>query len=152
MSRAVHFVGIGGVGMSGLAQLAHQLGYTVSGSDRSFQPKRSPYRELIASGIQITPQDGSGLLTEDPLDVVYSTAIEADNPDLIGAHEQGAPFFIGPLFYNISFPQRQRSSPSPVQPEKLPLQGYLAGYLNKLDLIQPSIVAAPYLIGNHLIS
>ena len=93
MSRAVHFVGIGGVGMSGLAQLAHQLGYSVSGSDRSFQPKRSPYRELIASGIQITPQDGSGLLTEDPLDVVYSTAIEADNPDLMRAHEQGASLF-----------------------------------------------------------
>ena len=93
MSRAVHFVGIGGVGMSGLAQLAHQLGYSVSGSDRSFQPKRSPYRELIASGIQITPQDGSGLLTKDPLDVVYSTAIEADNPDLMRAHEQGASLF-----------------------------------------------------------
>ena len=93
MSRAVHFVGIGGMGMSGLAQLAHQLGYTVSGSDRNFQPNRSPYRELIASGIQITPQDGSGLLTEKVVDVVYSTAIEADNPDLIGAQERGSPLF-----------------------------------------------------------
>ena len=104
MSRAVHFVGIGGVGMSGLAQLAHQLGYTVSGSDRSFQPNRSPYRELIASGIQILPQDGSGLLTEGPLDVVYSTAIEADNPDLIRAHERGAPLFHRAAFLHHLIP------------------------------------------------
>ena len=55
MSRAVHFVGIGGVGMSGLAQLAHQLGYRVSGSDRGFHLNRSPYRELVASGIEILP-------------------------------------------------------------------------------------------------
>ena len=80
-SLKVYFIGIGGVGMKALAQHAKLNGYDVSGSDRSFNPNISPFKELIKNNIVITPQDGSNI--SDKLDyVVYSTAIENNNPDL----------------------------------------------------------------------
>ena len=45
--RRVHFVGIGGVGMSGLAQHLHNLGYTITGSDRSENDRTIALKEHI---------------------------------------------------------------------------------------------------------
>jgi UDP-N-acetylmuramate--alanine ligase len=87
-----HFIGIGGVGMNGLAQLAVAHGYHVSGSDRAFDPKASPYSELISQGIQIYKQDGSAITEKTDL-VVFSTAIESDNPDLLKAHSLAIPLY-----------------------------------------------------------
>ena len=72
--------------MNGVAQLAKCAGYSVSGSDRAedleiFQP-------LEKLGITIVPQDGSGI-TEATDFVVYSTAIEENNPDLTKAKKMG---------------------------------------------------------------
>jgi len=65
--------------MNGVAQLALHAGYAVSGSDRTENPELfQPLRNL---GIEIYPQDGSGI-TEKTDAVIYSTAIEQDNPDL----------------------------------------------------------------------
>ena len=78
----VHFIGIGGVGMNALAQLSKLFGYKVSGSDRSFNPNLSPYKELLNKNITIKPQDGSYISNNIDY-VVYSSAIENDNLDLI---------------------------------------------------------------------
>ncbi|MEN8255609.1 MAG: Mur ligase domain-containing protein, partial [Verrucomicrobiota bacterium] len=88
--RHIHFIGIGGVGMNGLAQLAALSDYSVSGSDRAHNPEAEPFRSLGKLGIQIFPQDGSGI-SAGTKQVVYSTAIESNNPDLVKARELNTP-------------------------------------------------------------
>ena len=84
--RPLHFVGIGGAGMSGLALVATQLGARVSGSDRS----DSPYiARLRAAGLE--PVVGHGAANLPPsAEVVVSTAIPEDNPELAAARAAGA--------------------------------------------------------------
>jgi UDP-N-acetylmuramate--alanine ligase len=86
----IHFIGIGGVGMNGLAQLAIRSGYKVSGSDRAYHPESEPFRTLEQWGIQIFPQDASGI-SEKTNQVVFSTAIESDNHDLLAAKKHQIP-------------------------------------------------------------
>ena len=76
--RRLHFVGIGGAGMSGLALVAHALGASVTGSDRA---AGSPYAgPLLAAGIQ--PLVGHAAANvPDGAEVVYSSAIPPDNPE-----------------------------------------------------------------------
>ena len=78
-----HFIGIGGIGMSGLAQMAVHLGIEVTGSDRdSTRPEnRRILDKLEAQGIRIYPQDGSFMTGPVPDKLVYSTAVEESNPD-----------------------------------------------------------------------
>ena len=86
--ESLHFVGIGGIGMSGLAQLARSLGWRVTGSDRALdKPENAQiFQALRAQGIELFPQDGSRFAAPDlPGGLVYSTAIEADNPDFKAA-------------------------------------------------------------------
>ena len=99
----VHFIGIGGVGMNGLAQLAVHHGFEVSGSDRGYEAHMPPYYQLENIGIQITPQDGNHF----PLgidSVVYSTAIESDNPELILAQKRNITCFHRAEFLNQLIP------------------------------------------------
>ncbi len=88
--QRVHFIGIGGVGMNGLAQLAAQSGYSVTGSDRAYDPDAEVFQCLEKLGIKIFGQNGSGV-NDETTDVVFSTAIESDNPDLVKAKELGIP-------------------------------------------------------------
>ncbi|HEY5621913.1 MAG TPA: Mur ligase domain-containing protein [Pontiella sp.] len=88
--RRVHFIGIGGVGMNGLAQLAAQSGFSVTGSDRAYDPEAELFGKLHSQNIRIVPQDGSGI-DRDTDTVVYSTAIEQDNPDLVKAESLAIP-------------------------------------------------------------
>ena len=90
--RTIHFIGIGGVGMNGLAQLAALSNDTVSGSDRAYTPHSELFHALEHLDIRIVPQNGSGI-THETSHVVYSTAIESDNPDLLKAKKQGIPLF-----------------------------------------------------------
>lgn len=79
--RRLHFVGIGGAGMSGLALIAHKLGANVTGSDRSTSSYMEPLQML---GIQ--PAIGhSPANVPAGAEVVYSSAVAADNPELAGA-------------------------------------------------------------------
>ena len=80
----IHFIGIGGIGMSGLSSMYFAQGYEVSGSDRGADKPENQciLAPLRAQGIRIYPQDGSFYEQEKSDIVVYSTAIEADNPDL----------------------------------------------------------------------
>ena len=83
----VHFVGIGGAGMSGIAEILHNLGYKVSGSDLSDGPV---LQRLSALGIQT--QVGHSEFNIAGADaVVTSTAVQADNPEVIAAHQKLIP-------------------------------------------------------------
>ncbi len=78
----VHFIGIGGIGLSALARLLNFDGHTVSGSDM----KSSPIiKELEAEGIKVScPQDAKNITNELDL-VIYSAAVTDENPELIEA-------------------------------------------------------------------
>ena len=83
--RELHFVGIGGAGMSGLALVARALGARVTGSDRADSPYCEPLR---AAGIE--PLIGHDAANVPPdAEVVVSTAIGDDNPELAAARERG---------------------------------------------------------------
>jgi UDP-N-acetylmuramate--alanine ligase len=84
-SRRLHFIGVGGAGMSGLALVCARLGATVSGSDRS----DSSYMErLRAAGLDPAVGHDAANLPKGA-EVVVSTAIGADNPELALARERG---------------------------------------------------------------
>ncbi|MCC6596325.1 MAG: UDP-N-acetylmuramate--L-alanine ligase, partial [Rhodanobacteraceae bacterium] len=79
--RRVHFVGIGGVGMSGIAEVLCNLGYAVSGSDRA---DNATTRRLAALGARIDRgHDAAHVADADVL--VVSSAIRPDNPELLAA-------------------------------------------------------------------
>ena len=83
--RRLHFIAIGGAGMSGLALVCHGLGAAVSGSDRA----DSSYMErLRAAGLEPVIGHDASNLPEDA-EVVVSTAIPDDNPELALARERG---------------------------------------------------------------
>lgn len=85
--RRVHFVGIGGVGMSGIAEVLHNLGYEVSGSDKA---DSAVTRRLAQLGIVIAR--GHAAEHVDSADaIVVSSAIRPDNPELLAARERRIP-------------------------------------------------------------
>ncbi|MEO9079156.1 MAG: UDP-N-acetylmuramate--L-alanine ligase [Rhodanobacter sp.] len=85
--RHVHFIGIGGVGMSGIAEVLHNLGYAVSGSDRA---NSSTSQRLQQLGIEV--QTGHAAEHIDGVDVVVtSSAIKQDNPELVAARAARIP-------------------------------------------------------------
>ena len=83
----IHFVGIGGVGMSGIAEVMLTLGYKVSGSD---QNESASTRRLVSMGAKVFRGHAAGNI-EDIDCVVVSSAIKADNPELQQAHAQQIP-------------------------------------------------------------
>jgi UDP-N-acetylmuramate--alanine ligase len=92
MGMRIYFSGIGGVGIGPLAEIAHDAGYEVLGSDQSASLTT---RKLIDKGldVHIGDQDGSHLRDEhesNPIDYfVYTAALSADHPELATAHELG---------------------------------------------------------------
>ena len=85
--RHIHFVGIGGIGMSGLAELLINLGYEVSGSDLK---ATSVIRRLEALGGKVF-EGHQGDYIEGADVVVYSSAVPADNPELSQARDRHIP-------------------------------------------------------------
>ncbi|OQW88184.1 MAG: UDP-N-acetylmuramate--L-alanine ligase [Rhodoferax ferrireducens] len=83
----IHFVGIGGVGMSGIAEILFNLGYTISGSDQS---DSATLQRLASLGIQTFI--GHAASHVDGADaVVTSTAVQADNPEVLAARHSRIP-------------------------------------------------------------
>src|SRR6185503_16372433 len=83
-TRRIHFVGIGGIGMSGLAELLANLGYRVSGSDA----KRSEVTDRLSSlGVDVRVGHNAGNVGDVDV-VVFSSAIRRDNPELIAAESR----------------------------------------------------------------
>ena len=85
--RRVHFIGIGGAGMSGIAEVLHTLGYDVSGSDRA----ASPVTERLAGmGVEVAIGHAAEHVANVDA-VVVSSAIKADNPELLAAEVRRIP-------------------------------------------------------------
>ncbi|MBN8509011.1 MAG: UDP-N-acetylmuramate--L-alanine ligase [Burkholderiales bacterium] len=85
--KHIHFVGVGGAGMSGIAEILHNLGYTVSGSD---QAASATTRRLASLGIRVfTGHDAAQIAGAQA--VVTSTAVKGDNPEVIAARAARVP-------------------------------------------------------------
>jgi UDP-N-acetylmuramate--alanine ligase len=87
-TRRVHFVGIGGIGMSGIAELLANLGYVVTGSDA----RRSPATARLGETFGIRVAEGHRAEHVGDADVVvFTSAARPDNPELIEARRRGIP-------------------------------------------------------------
>ena len=85
--KRIHFIGLGGAGMSGIAEVLHNLGYVISGSDLS---DSATLQRLAGLGIKtFVGHDASNLVNADA--VVTSTAVQADNPEVLAAREKHIP-------------------------------------------------------------
>ena len=85
--RHIHFVGVGGAGMSGIAEVLLNLGYTISGSDLAAGPVLQRLGDL---GIRVfVGHDASHVESADA--VVTSTAVQADNPEVLEARRKRIP-------------------------------------------------------------
>lgn len=85
--KNIHFIGLGGSGMSGIAEVLHNLGYVISGSDLSDSPT---LRRLAKLGIKTFVGHAAGNLAAVDA-VVTSTAVQADNPEVLAAREKRIP-------------------------------------------------------------
>jgi UDP-N-acetylmuramate--alanine ligase len=83
----IHFVGIGGIGMSGIAEVLHNLGYRVQGSDLS---EGGNTRRLVELGIPVAIGHRTENLGNAEV-VVISSAVKPDNPEVVGARARRLP-------------------------------------------------------------
>jgi UDP-N-acetylmuramate--alanine ligase len=101
--KHVHLIGIGGSGLSAIARLLKERGYTVSGSDRSLSPLA---QQLAQSGVQVFVGHAAGNIAGAEI-VVRSSAIQDDNPEVQAALAAGIPVlkradFLGELMANLT--------------------------------------------------
>jgi UDP-N-acetylmuramate--alanine ligase len=85
--RKIHFVGIGGIGMSGIAEVLLNLGYVITGSDLSLSDIT---QRLTTLGAVIYQGHEASHIGEADV-VVISTAVKADNPEVLEAHRKNIP-------------------------------------------------------------
>lgn len=83
----VHFVGIGGIGMSGIAEVMHNLGYSIQGSDMS---ANANVKRLESLGVPVSVGQKAENIGDAKV-IVVSTAIREDNPEVIEARAQSLP-------------------------------------------------------------
>lgn len=102
--RNLHFVGIGGISMSGLAEIALDLGYTISGSDLT---PSSTTKRLENKGVPIHyGHNESNIVNADC--IIYTAAIKNDSPELLKAHALNIPImersvFLGQIMENYTY-------------------------------------------------
>lgn len=85
--KNIHFIGLGGAGMSGIAEVLHNLGYVISGSDLS---DSATLQRLAGLGIRtFVGHDAANLASVDA--VVTSTAVHSDNPEVLAARDRRIP-------------------------------------------------------------
>ncbi len=85
--KHIHFIGLGGAGMSGIAEVLHNLGYVISGSDLS---DSATLQRLAGLGIRTFVGHAAANLVDVDA-VVTSTAVHADNPEVLAAREKHIP-------------------------------------------------------------
>jgi UDP-N-acetylmuramate--alanine ligase len=85
--KRIHFVGVGGAGMSGIAEILHNLGYDVSGSDQADSPTA---RRLAGLGIRVSVGHDAAHVAGAQA-VVTSTAVKGDNPEVVAARNARVP-------------------------------------------------------------
>ena len=83
----LHFVGIGGIGMSGIAEILHNLGYKVQGSDLAESANVDRLREL---GIKVLIGHAAGNIKNASV-IVISSAVKIDNPEVVAARAERIP-------------------------------------------------------------
>jgi hypothetical protein len=84
----VHFVGIGGIGMSGIAEIMLKIGYSVQGSDAKASANTERLEKL---GARVFIGHDAGHIGDGVSAVVYSTAVKHDNPEMAAARERRLP-------------------------------------------------------------
>ena len=104
--QKIHFIGIGGISMSGLAQIMHARGFSITGSDMNTSKVT---KHLQSLGITVLCGHSAGNISDDIDLVVYTAAIARDNPELIETHNKNIPSltraeFLGQLMYNYNYP------------------------------------------------
>ena len=86
----IHFVGIGGIGMSGIATILHYQGYRISGCDHDLQQRS--IKNLLRLGCIIYQGNNTTDCIDNSIDiVVYSSAIKSNNPEITVAQKKGIP-------------------------------------------------------------
>ena len=85
--KHIHFVGVGGSGMSGIAEVLANLGFTVSGSDLA---ESATTKRLAGAGVKVCVGHGAANIAGADA-VVVSTAVKADNPEVVAAREKKVP-------------------------------------------------------------
>ncbi|AIY43649.1 UDP-N-acetylmuramate--alanine ligase [Collimonas arenae] len=85
--KNIHFVGIGGSGMSGIAEVLLNLGYTISGSDLG---DNAATRRLAGLGAKVSRGHAAAHIDQAHA-IVTSTAVQADNPEVVAAREKHIP-------------------------------------------------------------
>jgi UDP-N-acetylmuramate--alanine ligase len=86
--RKLHFVGIGGIGMSGIAEILNAEGFAVTGSDRAASENTERLQSL---GISVLIGHDASNLAPDVDALVYSSAVGSDNPEVVEAHRRKIP-------------------------------------------------------------
>lgn len=102
----IHFIGIGGISMSGLAEILLEEGFTISGSDSR---ESDLTRRLADSGAHIIYGQSAANITDDIDVVVYTAAIHPDNPEFTYASVKGLPMLtraqlLGQIMKNYQIP------------------------------------------------
>jgi UDP-N-acetylmuramate--alanine ligase len=86
-TRTIHFIGIGGAGMAGIAEVLINLGYAVSGTDVKLSSVTERLRSL---GARVAEGHAAAHLGDADV-VVFSSAVAADNPEIVAAHARRIP-------------------------------------------------------------
>ncbi len=86
--KKLHFVGIGGIGMSGIAELLLNQGFVITGSDRAASENTD---RLASLGVRVYIGHEAGNLEADVDVLVFSSAVPPDNPELVEARRRGIP-------------------------------------------------------------
>ena len=84
----IHFTGIGGIGMSGIAEILHDTGYQVQGSDTE---ENTNVTRLKNKGIAISTEQSAKNINDEVAVIVISTAIKPDNPEVLEARKRFLP-------------------------------------------------------------
>lgn len=103
---SVYFVGIGGISMSGLAEILHQAGFTVSGSDWKSSPIT---RSLEQKGIRVVYGEDASHITDDIDCAVLTSAVHEDNLEFTAIRQKGIPYLsraqlLGQIMKNYEMP------------------------------------------------
>ncbi len=97
-NEIIHFIGVGGIGMSGLAQIMKNMGFTVQGSDSSASKNTD---RLVKSGIKVSIGHDNKNIKKATM-IVISSAIKKNNKEIIAAKNKKIPIFTrGEMLANI---------------------------------------------------
>ena len=133
--KKTHFIGIGGIGMSAIAELAHELGYKVQGSDIK---KNNNLIRLEKKGISINIGHRSKNIHNADI-VIYSSAIDHENIEIIEANAKGIPIYSRAEFLAIIMKDKRSITISGTHGKTTTTS--IIGQLLQNDTIKPTVVS-----------